>query len=92
MIRYFTPEDFQNDNEYHKQLRAQTQESTGMPDDKEFAEQEIKNAMANMGHNKAPGEDWITSEIFKSVVDILPGYIRAIYNSCLRSGKLKYYQ
>jgi hypothetical protein len=87
MIRHFTPEDNQNnDNEYHKQLRAQAQESIDTPDDKEFTEQEIKNAMASMGHNKAPGEDGITSEIFKSVVKILPGYITAIYNGCLRSG------
>ena len=51
-----------------------------------FTEQEIKNAVASVGHNKAPREDGITSEIFKSVVDILPGYITAIYNGCLRSG------
>jgi len=41
--------------------------------------------VASMGH-KAPGEDGITSEIFKSVVDILPGYITAIYSGCLGSG------
>jgi hypothetical protein len=64
MIRYFTPEDNQNDdNEYHKQLRVQTQESIGTPDDKDFTEQEIKNAVVSMGHNKAPGVDGITSEI-----------------------------
>jgi hypothetical protein len=57
-----------------------------MPDDKKFTEQESKNAVARMGHNKAPGQDGITSEIFKSVVDILPVYITAIYNGCLRSG------
>jgi len=62
---------------------AQIQQSD-MPD-KEFTVQEIKNAVAIMGH-KAPGEDGITSEIYKSVVDILPGYIAAIYNCCLRSG------
>jgi hypothetical protein len=33
MIRYLTPEDNQNDNEYHKQLRTQTQESIVTPDD-----------------------------------------------------------
>jgi len=87
MIRYFTPEDIQNDdNEYHKQLRAQTKELTVTPDDKEFTEQEIKNVVANIGHNKAPGEDVITSEIFKNVVDILSGYITDIHNGCLRSG------
>jgi len=56
MIWYFTPEDNQNDDsEYYKQLRAQTQESIGTPDDKEFTEQEIKNAVASMGHNKVLG-------------------------------------
>jgi hypothetical protein len=39
-----------------------------------------------MGHNKAPGEDGIISEIFKSVVDIQSGYITATYIRCLRSG------
>jgi len=39
-----------------------------------------------MGHNKVPGEDGITSEIFKSEVDILPGYITAVYNGYIRSG------
>ena len=45
MIRYFTPEYNQNDDsEYHKQLRAQTQKSIVTPDDKEFTELEMKNA------------------------------------------------
>jgi hypothetical protein len=87
MIRYFTPEDNQNkDNKYNKQLRAQILESIDTPDDNKFTEQEIKNAGASMGHNKASREDRITSKIFKSVVEILPGYITAIYNGCLRSG------
>ena len=65
MIRYFTPEDNQNDdNEYPKQLRAQTQESIGTPDDKEFTEQEIKNAVASMRNNKAQREDGLTKYIY----------------------------
>ena len=39
-----------------------------------------------MGKNKAPGEDGIPSEVFKSVVEILPRYMTAIYNGCLRKG------
>ena len=39
-----------------------------------------------MGNNKAPGENGITSEIFKSVVDILPIYMTDVYNGCLSSG------
>ena len=41
--------------------RAQTQESMDTPDNKEFTEQEIKNAVESIGHNKAPRDDGITS-------------------------------
>ena len=36
--------------------------------------------------NKAPDEDGIPSEFFKSVVEILPRYMTTIYNGCLRKG------
>jgi len=86
MLKYFTPEDnHNNDTEYHKQLRAQTQVSIDRADDKEFTVQEITNAVPSMGNKKTPGEDGITSEIFNSLVETLPRYITAIYNSCLRS-------
>jgi len=39
-----------------------------------------------MEKKKMPGEDGITSEIFMSLVEILPKYTTAIYNGCLRSG------
>jgi hypothetical protein len=39
-----------------------------------------------MGNKKAPGEDGITSEIHKSTFEILPSYITAMYNGCLRRG------
>jgi hypothetical protein len=39
-----------------------------------------------MGKNKAPGEDSIQSEVYKSTVEILPRYMTAIYNGCLRKG------
>jgi len=39
-----------------------------------------------MGEKKAPVEDGITSEVFKGLVEILPRYITAIYNRCLREG------
>jgi hypothetical protein len=31
------------------------------------------------------GEDGITSEIYKSIVEILPWYVTAVYNGCLKS-------
>jgi len=47
---------------------------------------EIKNAVASMGNKKAPGEDGITDEIYKSTIEILPRYVTSIYNGCLRRG------
>jgi hypothetical protein len=87
MLEHFTPEDNQNDfSEHHKQARTQSQEPTDMADDKDFTVEEIKNAVASMGNKKAPGEDGITSEIYKSTIEILSRYITAIYNCCLKRG------
>jgi len=33
---------------------------------------------------KAPGEDGITGEIYKSSFEIFPNYVTAMYNECLR--------
>jgi hypothetical protein len=87
MLQHFTPEDNQNDDtEYHKQVRTKSQDPIDMADDKEFIVEEIKNVISSMGSNKAPGEDEITSETYKSTFLILPRYITAIYNGCFRSG------
>jgi hypothetical protein len=87
MLRYFTPEDNEADvNESHKQIRALTQEAIDTADDKEFTVHEVKNAVASMGNKKAPGEDGLPSEVFKSLVENLPWYITAIYNGGLRKG------
>ena len=89
MLEHFTPEDNQNDDsEYHKQATTQSQEPIYTADNKDFTVEEIKNSVASMGNKKAPGEDRITSEIYKNTFEILPRYITAIHNGCLRSGTL----
>jgi hypothetical protein len=40
----------------------------------------------SMGEYKAPGEDGIPREVFKSLVEIFPRYMTAIYNGCLSKG------
>ena len=55
-------------------------------DDKDFALEEIRNAVESMGNKKASGEDRITSEIYKSTFEIFPSYITAMYNGCSRRG------
>ena len=39
-----------------------------------------------MGNKKAPGEDGISNEVWKGVSAILPKYLTAIYNGCLKEG------
>jgi hypothetical protein len=63
--------------------RALAQENIDT-EDKEFDVQEVRNVVLSMGKNKTPGEDGIPSEVYKSTVKILPRYMTAIYNGCLR--------
>ena len=39
-----------------------------------------------MGDKMAPGGDGIPNEVWKSVVTILPKYLTAIFNGCLKEG------
>jgi hypothetical protein len=51
-----------------------------------FTIQEFTNVVQDMGNKKAPGEDGIPNEVWKCVVAILPKYLTAIYNGCLKEG------
>jgi len=87
MLEHFISEDDnKNDDEDHRHARLQSQLPTGTADDKEFTVLEIRNAIESLGNKKAPGEDGITGEIFKSAFEIFPSYITAIYNGCLNRG------
>jgi len=87
MLEYFTTEDNEyEDNEYHKEVRAQSQETVNSPDNREFTVEEIRNAVESMDNKKAPGEDGITSKIYKQTFGTFPLFITAMYNGCLRSG------
>jgi len=69
MLQILTREDNQeNDTELQKNIRALAQEDIDTDDDKEFTVQEVKNVVLSVGKNKAPEEDCIRSEVFKSVV------------------------
>ena len=87
MLQNLTSEDNPaDDTELHKQIRAITQEAIDTFDDKKFTVQAVKNAVASMAEKKAPGEDGIPSEVFKSLVETIPRYKTAVYNGCLRKG------
>ena len=86
MLEHFTPEDDNKDDDIHRRARAQSQLPIGTDDDKEFTALEIRNAIESLGNKKAPGEDGITGEIYKSAFEIFPSYLTAIYNGCLNRG------
>ena len=67
MLRNLTPEENEaDDNEFHKQIRALTQEAIDTSHDKEFIVQEVNKAVASTGNKKAPWLDGIPSEVFKN--------------------------
>jgi hypothetical protein len=87
MLDTFTPEDNnREDSDYHKQVRAQTQQPTTTADDKEFTIEEIRDVIKSMDKKKAPREDGITCDIYNHTFHILPKSITAMYNGCLRNG------
>ena len=85
MLHYFTPEDNAlEDNDHHKNVRANTEQPHNTPDDREFTIDEIRKVIEAMDNRKAPGEDGITGEIYKQTFNIFPKSITSMYNGCLR--------
>lgn len=85
MIDYFVPEDEEAaDNNYHKQVRETNRIPLKTQDDVDFSQQEIRRIIEKMDPNKSPGDDGITSKVLLQVAKILPRYVTAIYNNCLR--------
>jgi len=87
MLEHFTPDDKEEDDtELHKQARAQALEPADTDDDIDFTVDETRNVVASLDKKKAPGEDGITGEVYKSAFEVFPRYITAMYNGCLRRG------
>ena len=87
MLEHFIPYDNElEDNDHHKEIRAQTEQLPNTPDDRDFTIDEIRNVIEGMDDRKAPGEDGITGEIYKHTFNIFPKSITAMYNGCLRQG------
>jgi len=86
MMETFAPRDNRgDDNEYHKQIRALSEQPANTAEDQEFTTPEIRNIIENM-KNKAPGEDGITIVSYNHAFKTVPTFITAIYNSCLKQG------
>jgi hypothetical protein len=88
MAEYLIPKDDDTDDtDYHKQIRAQAKEPIQTTEDREYTTEEVKNAIAELKHKKAPGEDSITAEIYQRVYKQFPISIYTLYNECLRRGR-----
>jgi len=87
MIQKFAPEDKQEEDfEIHSQIRKIVHKPPDTEDDEEFTLQEVTNVIQSMENKKAPGEDGIPNAVWKCLGAILPRYLTAIYNGCLREG------
>ena len=87
MSDYLIPADDQlDDTDYHKGIRAQSKVPILTADDTEYTPTEIKNAIYDLKHNKVPGEDGITGDIYQRVYTQFPTLIYTLYNECLRKG------
>jgi hypothetical protein len=85
MLEHFTPDDKEDDDtELHKLARAQALKPAGTNYDIDFTAEKTKNAVASMDKKKAPAEDGITGEVYKSAFEVFPRYITVMYNGCLR--------
>jgi len=83
MLEHFTSEDnVQDDSEFYKQIKDQSQATVNTPDYREFTPAEIRNVVESMNSKKAPGVDGVTGDIFKQAFETFPKYIII----CLRKG------
>jgi hypothetical protein len=88
MLEHFKPEDKEEeeDNDYHRIARSRVRDSVDTTDDKFFTVEETRRVITSMDNKKSPGIDGITGEVYKSVFEIFPEYLTAIYNNCLKRG------
>jgi len=87
MMDTFAPKDNNlEDNDYHKAVRTLAEQADNTEDDREFTKEEVENTIASMNNNKAPGTDGITGNIYKQVFNMVPTFVTALYNGCLKQG------
>jgi len=65
-------DDDTDDTDYHKQIRAQAKEQVQIVEDREYTEEEVKNAIEELKPKKSPGEDDITAEMYQRVYEQFP--------------------
>ncbi|PSN51387.1 hypothetical protein C0J52_04451 [Blattella germanica] len=85
IMDHLITEDREEDSDFHTSTRT-VDEAVYNNDDVEFTQEEIKQVIQGFNHNKAPGSDGITADILLRIFTILPKFLVAIYNECLKRG------
>jgi len=81
MLEHFTPDDKEEDEtDLNKLATAQGLEPADTDNDIDFTVEETRNAVARLDKKKAPGEEGITGEVYKSAFEVFPRYITAMFN------------
>jgi len=87
MLEHLFPEDDpQKDTDQQKEVRRQTEQTINTADDKEFAQDEVRQVLEGFKDKKAPRPNGITNEIVKIVFKATSKTMTQLYNECLRTG------
>ena len=85
MIDHLTPNDEQSDDtDHHKKTRNISTVQIEAADDTDYTPAKVNNAIDDLNHKKAPGEDGITGEIYHRFYKQFPSFNYTIYNGFLR--------
>jgi len=87
IIEHLIPKDEEaEETDYHKRIRTLMKEPVKTEDDRDFTAEEIKQTIKSIDHEKAPGEDGITSKILLWTFERFPRLVTTLFNGCLRTG------
>lgn len=86
LINHFFPDTAPDTEERQKDLTKRLKDLSNAPDELPFTPEEVREALATMNANRAPGGDNLTSDICMSVYNQFPHLITGLMNACLRTG------
>ncbi|CAF4939215.1 unnamed protein product [Pieris macdunnoughi] len=83
LLNHFYPSVKPDTQPSHSKLRDDSGVLPNTRDEPPFTQQEILDAISSINHNKAPGNDHLTSDICQVFAQTYPVLITNIYNQCL---------
>ena len=76
----------QDDKQYHKNVRKQTEQLIHTPHCREFTREKLGQMIQGLKQKKAPEPNGIINETVKLIFKAIPKKITSLYNECLRNG------